>query len=63
MSKAPKVTIYQGEEKRIQQTYGEKSKLTYKIKLNDEVLDKNSKSVSKGKLMLGALCGSEVNIK
>jgi hypothetical protein len=34
------VSIYKDEEKRIKQLYGEKKNLKYKIKLNDEILDK-----------------------
>ena len=57
MSKAPKVSIYKDEEKRIHSLYGEKKHLKYKIKLNDEVLDKHNRSstqTSTGKLMLGS---------
>tara|TARA_B110000285_G_C15112471_1_gene611981 strand:+ start:429 stop:623 length:195 start_codon:yes stop_codon:yes gene_type:complete len=39
-SLAPKVSIYKDEEKRIRQLCGEKKNLKYKIKLNDEILDK-----------------------
>lgn len=57
-SSAPKVSIYKDEEKRIKQLYGEKKNLKYKIKLNDEILDKQSRSQniksSAGKLVLGA---------
>lgn len=57
-SQAPKVSIYKDEEKRIRQLYGEKKNLKYKIKLNDEILDKQGRSASSpaktGKLILGA---------
>lgn len=43
-SQAPKVSIYKDEEKRIKQLYGEKKNLKYKIKLNDEILDRQSRS-------------------
>lgn len=55
-SKVDKIGIFKAEEKRIQQLYGEKQGLKYKIKLNDEILDKNGKSMSaqeKGKLHRG----------
>ena len=42
MSKAPKTSIYLAEEKRLKDTYGAKAGLKFKIKLNDEILDKNS---------------------
>ena len=52
------MSIYKDEEKRIRQLYGEKKNLKYKIKLNDEILDKHGRSASSpakiGKLILGA---------
>jgi hypothetical protein len=39
-SKAPKVSIYKDEEKRIKMLHGPKKNLKYQIKLNDEILDK-----------------------
>ena len=66
-NREPKVSIFTAEEKRIRQLYGPKDNLTYKIKLNDEILDHDikgsprqlnnltSKAVSKspGRLHLG----------
>ena len=45
-SKAPKVSIYKDEEKRIMQLNGPKKNLKYQIKLNDEILDKHNRSAS-----------------
>lgn len=39
-SKAPKVSIYKDEEKRIKGLHGPRKNLKYQIKLNDEILDK-----------------------
>lgn len=56
-SKAPKVSIYKDEEKRLRQLHGPKKNLKYQIKLNDEILDKKNRSLSMGgaaaKLVLG----------
>lgn len=57
LSKAPKSSIYVAEEKRIMDTYGERAGLKYKIKLNDEILDKKNNSVihnNIGRLKLGS---------
>lgn len=42
-SKAPKVSIYKDEEKRIMLLNGPKKNLKYQIKLNDEILDKQKR--------------------
>jgi hypothetical protein len=42
-SKAPKVSIYKDEEKRIKLLNGPKKNLKYQIKLNDEILDKQNR--------------------
>ena len=50
-SKEPKTAIYRDEEKRINQLYGSRQGLKYKIKLNDRILDnelKESQSPQKG---------------
>lgn len=54
-SKAPKVSIYCDQEKRMNLLYGQKKSLKFKIKLNDEILDKNSRSKNNsiGKLQRG----------
>jgi len=56
-SRAPKVSIYKDEEKRLRQLHGPKKNLKYQIKLNDEILDKRNRSLSMGgaaaKLVLG----------
>lgn len=56
LSKAPKTSIYCFDEKRINDLYGEKPNLKYKIKMNDEILDKQrAKShSSQGKLIFGS---------
>ena len=62
-SKAPKVSIYKDEEKRLRQLHGPRKNLKYQIKLNDEILDKNKRSLSMGgagaKLVLGPNFASE----
>ena len=42
-SKAPKVSIYKDEDKRIKLLNGPKKNLKYQIKLNDEILDKQNR--------------------
>ena len=43
-SKAPKISIYKDEEKRIKMLHGPKKNLKYQIKLNDEILDKQKRA-------------------
>jgi DNA-dependent RNA polymerase auxiliary subunit epsilon len=55
-STVPKTTIYAAEEKRIRELYGEKkNNIKFKIKLNDEILEreKRSSTVNSGKLIKG----------